>query len=135
MCYILHLEALYLDVYKNVHEYSSQYCKGVSDKSLWIKNLRVLVIRMLYKSWFCLDCVFRMILLVIYICTFCSSRVMSLFLWVRIWLHVCGVYVHLWALVTKIIYVLVGCWILLPLRSSLISARIHSCDWTSMQVI
>jgi hypothetical protein len=33
LCYILQLEALYPDVYKNVHEYGSRYCKGVSNKS------------------------------------------------------------------------------------------------------
>lgn len=30
------LEALYPDVYKNVHEYGNRYCKGVSDDSLWV---------------------------------------------------------------------------------------------------
>jgi hypothetical protein len=34
LCYILQLEALYPDVYKNVHEYGIRYCKGVSGKSL-----------------------------------------------------------------------------------------------------
>lgn len=30
----LQLEALYPDVYKNVHEYGNRYCKGVSENSL-----------------------------------------------------------------------------------------------------
>lgn len=29
----LQLEALYPDVYKNVHEYGNRYCKGVSENS------------------------------------------------------------------------------------------------------
>lgn len=43
-CYNLQLEALYPEVYKNVHEYGNRYCKGVSSnlyfslKSLLIFN-------------------------------------------------------------------------------------------------
>lgn len=48
--FTLQLEALYPDVYKNVHEYGNRYCKGVSDKSLSIKNLYSLFILVLYSS-------------------------------------------------------------------------------------
>lgn len=35
--YTLQLEALYPDVYRNVHEYGNRYCKGVSH-DVWVKK-------------------------------------------------------------------------------------------------
>lgn len=37
---LLQLEALYPDVYKNVHEYGQRYCKGVCDFYLFILNVK-----------------------------------------------------------------------------------------------
>lgn len=37
--YAWQLEALYPDVYKNVHEYGNRYCKGVSRIFIWLENL------------------------------------------------------------------------------------------------
>lgn len=39
----LQLEALYPDVFKNVHEYGNRYCKGVSDM-LHNKTFNVILI-------------------------------------------------------------------------------------------
>lgn len=53
--YFLQLEALYPDVYKNVHEYGNRYCKGVSNSFPFsfraLRSKYVLTIRLFSKAY------------------------------------------------------------------------------------